>query len=329
MMLASTGPSGVSHVFASPAAEVGGHRRVQVIAVGVERRGVGGAVGLVDELHVIRVGRVLDDHLRMHLDPVHHPRVRVKRVVLVGFELGKHRRLPVGGPAVALVPHHDEAVPLLRRSRILIFTFCLQPILLYGISAFVPSPRHSPAVPRADDVLTLDGAADAHVGAEVLTVGVEHVDRAGLGAEDHQFFAEVVGALDLAGSQLRGEADDEPAGREPVLRQADPAGPNSRSDGSIVESEIVSVMPTPSARTIRAGQTLSIVYCYYFKHSRSRTAKPGAAHAHDHASRFVGFRLVAERFSRRVSSPSCVASGRSFTTSSPTAWPRPSSGTSG
>ena len=102
-------------------------------------------------------------------------------------------------------------------------TFCLQPILLYGISALVPSPRHSPAVPRADDVLALDGAADPHVRAEVLAVGVEHVELAGLGAEDHQFFAEVVGALDLTGGQLGGEADDEPARREPVFRKADPA----------------------------------------------------------------------------------------------------------
>src|SRR5882762_6381317 len=55
-----------------------------------------------------------------------------------------------------------------------------------------------------------------------------------------------------------------------------PLGPNSRSDGSIVGSELVSVMATPSAQTIGAGQTLSVVYCYYFKHSRSRTVEPGA-----------------------------------------------------
>ena len=76
-----------------------------------------------------------------------------------------------------------------------------------------------PAVPGADDVFALDGATDAHVGAEVQAVGVEHVHLAGLGAKQHQFLAEVVHPLDLTGGQFRGEADDEPARREPVRRQ--------------------------------------------------------------------------------------------------------------
>src|SRR6185312_6352266 len=54
-----------------------------------------------------------------------------------------------------------------------------------------------------------------------------------------------------------------------------PLGPNSRSDGSSVGSSTVSVMSSPSAQYFGRSD-LSIVYCYYFKHSRSRTAKPGA-----------------------------------------------------
>jgi hypothetical protein len=83
----------------------------------------------------------------------------------------------------------------------------------------------APAVPGADDVFAFDRAADAHVGAQVLTVGVQHVQFAGLGAEHHQFLPEVVRSLDVAGSQLRSETDDEPSGRESVGRQADAARP--------------------------------------------------------------------------------------------------------
>ena len=99
-------------------------------------------------------------------------------------------------------------------------------------------------------MLALDGAADAHVRAEVLAVRVEHVDLPGRGAEDHQFLAEVVRALDLAGSQLGGEADNEPAGREAVRRKADAAGAEfafRRIDGRVVES--CPSLPSPSART--------------------------------------------------------------------------------
>ena len=85
---------------------------VQVISGHLERGGVRRVGGLVHVLHVIRVGGVLDDHLRVHLDPVEHPTVRVQRVVLVGFQFGQHRRLPVRRPAVPLVPDQDEAVPL-------------------------------------------------------------------------------------------------------------------------------------------------------------------------------------------------------------------------
>src|SRR6202044_3683980 len=82
----------------------------------------------------------------------------------------------------------------------------------------------------------LDGATDTHVGAEVLTVRIEYVHLAGLGAEQHHFLAEVVHPLDLAGRQVRGEADDEPSGRESVRRQADAAGPEfafGRIDGGV------------------------------------------------------------------------------------------------
>jgi len=160
----------------------------------------------------------------MDLDPVEHSAVRVQRVVLVGFQLGQHRRLPVRRPAVPLVPHQDEAVPL--RDRVGLDADVLLAADLavrdQGIGAVaVPMP----AVPRADDVFALDGAADAHIRTEVLAVGVQHVDLSRRGAEDHQLLAEVVRALDLAGSQFGGESDDEPPGREAVCRQADAAWP--------------------------------------------------------------------------------------------------------
>ena len=104
-----------------------------------------------------------------------------------------------------------------------------------------------PAVPRADDVLALDGPADPHVGAEVQAVGVQHIELAGLGAEDHQFFAEVVRPLDLAGSQLEAKPTmNQPVGKRYFDRLI-PLGPNSRSDGSMVGQKSCPSLPSPSA----------------------------------------------------------------------------------
>ena len=100
-------------------------------------------------------------------------------------------------------------------------TLVLQPILLYGISALVPSPRHRQPCQGQTMFSPSTFAADAHVGAEVLTVGVHHVHLAGFGAEYHQFLAEVVRTLHVTGGQVGGEGDDEPSRREPVLRQRD------------------------------------------------------------------------------------------------------------
>ncbi|CNH10828.1 Uncharacterised protein [Mycobacterium tuberculosis] len=118
------------------------------------------------------------------------------------------------------MPHHDEAVPL--RGRVgadahvgLAFDLAVGNL---GVGAVTAPP---PPVPGADDVLAFHFAADAHVGAQVLAVGVHHVHLAGFGAEYHQFLAEVVGALHVTGGQVGGEGDDEPSRREPVLRQRD------------------------------------------------------------------------------------------------------------
>ena len=193
---------------------------VQVIAGDLERRRGGGVGGLVHVLHVVRVGGVLDDHLRVHLDPVDHLGVRVQRVVLVGFQLGQHRRLPVRGPAVPFVPHQDEAVPL---------HAVVGADADVGLAAdlavrdqrvgAVAAP--SPAVPGADDVFALHLAADGQVGAQVLAVGVQHVHLAGLGAEQHHFLAEVVRTLDFTDGQVGRERDDEPSRRKPVRRYRD------------------------------------------------------------------------------------------------------------
>ena len=80
-------------------------------------------------------------------------------------------------------------------------------------------------MPGADDVLTFYLPADTHVGAEVLTVGVQRVHFAGGGAEQHQLLTEVVRALDLTDLQVRCEGDDEPSGREPVRGQCNAALP--------------------------------------------------------------------------------------------------------
>src|SRR5262249_36908953 len=81
------------------------------------------------------------------------------------------------------------------------------------------------AMPWTHDLFALDGAADAQVRPQVLAIRVEHVDPPGLGPEDHQLFAEVVGAFHLPGSKIRGESHDEPPRREPVWRQPDSTGP--------------------------------------------------------------------------------------------------------
>ena len=191
---------------------------VQVVTRHLEGRRGGRVGGLVHVLDVIRVGGVLDDHLRVHLDPVDHLGVRVQRVVLVGFQLGQHRRLPIGGPAMPLVPDQDEAIPLHS-------VIGADPYVGLAANLAVRDQRiravaaPAPPVPGADDVLALHGATDAQVGAQVLAVRVQHVHLAGLGAEQHQLLTEVVGALDFTGSQVGSEGDDEPPRREAVLRQ--------------------------------------------------------------------------------------------------------------
>ena len=71
----------------------------------------------------------------------------------------------------------------------------------------------------------LHRSADAHVGAQVLAVRVEHVQLAGFGAKQHHLLAEIMNALNLAGGQVRGKPDDEPSGRKSVRRKADAARP--------------------------------------------------------------------------------------------------------
>ena len=137
-------------------------------------------------------------------------------------------------------------------------------------------------MPRADDVLALDGAADPHVGAEVLAVRVQHMHFAGLGAKQHHLLAEVMHPLDAAGRQIRGEADDEPSGRETVGRQADAGRAEFpfrwvASDGSTEESEnrirhwLLLLRHSAPANWRTAALTLAalvedFVYFYYFKH---------------------------------------------------------------
>ncbi len=199
---------------------MGVDRGVQMVAGHLERRGGGGIGGLVHVLNVVRVGGVLDDHLRVHLDPVEHLGVRVQGVVLVGLQLRQHRRLPVRRPTVPLVPGQHEAVPLHAR-------IGPDADVVLAADLAVGNPRIAavtaplPPVPRTDDVLALHGAADGEVGAEVLAVGVHHMNLARLGAEEHQLLTEVVRALDLTGSQVGAEGDDEPARRETVGRQGD------------------------------------------------------------------------------------------------------------
>ncbi len=164
---------------------------VQVVPRHLERGGIGGVGGLVHVLDVVGVGRVLDDHLRVHFDPVEHPAVRVQRVVLAGFQFGQRRRLPVRRASVAFVPDQDEAVPLHGRvgadaDVVLAADLAVRDQRVAAVTTPLP------AVPGADDVLALDRAADTHVGAEVLAVRIQHADLAGRGAEQHQLLTEVV-----------------------------------------------------------------------------------------------------------------------------------------
>ena len=269
-------------------------------------------------LHVIRIGGVLDDHLRVHLDPVDHPGVRVQRVVLVGLQFGQHRGLPVRRAAVTLVPHQDEAVPLRAGVRadadvLLAADLAVRDQRIRAVA--VPAP----AVPRADDPLTLDGAADSHVRPEVLAVGVEHVELPGLGAEDHQFLAEVVGPFHLARGQLGGESDDEPARREPIRREADAAWPEFTLRRIVWCPQPSPPLLSPSARTTGQVTTCPLPIFTILgilgqgHESRSATDEDGGCPRR--------FRSTCQilRCGRTVfptiCSPSCAASGRSFTTS--------------
>ena len=75
---------------ASPAV-VHVHRGVEVVLVQLEAGRLGRPVAAVHRADVVRVGRVLHDHLRVHLHPVDHARVRVDRVVVAALELGNAR----------------------------------------------------------------------------------------------------------------------------------------------------------------------------------------------------------------------------------------------
>src|SRR4029078_3369094 len=94
--------------------------------------------------------------------------------------LGQRGSLPVRRAAVTLVPHEDEAVPLHAGVRadadvLLAADLAVRNQRIRAVA--VPAP----AVPGTDDPFTLDGAADSHVRPEVLTVGVERIERTGLG----------------------------------------------------------------------------------------------------------------------------------------------------
>ena len=212
---------------------------------------------------MIRVRGVLDDHLRVHLDPVEHAGVRMQRVVLVGLEFGQHRRLPVGCPAVAFVPHQDESVPLRARigphADILLAADLAVRDQRIGAIA-VPMP----AMPRTHDVLALDGPADPHVRAEMLAVRVQHMHLPGLGAKQHQLLTEVMHPLHLADRQVRREPDDEPARRERYGDSPIPPGPNSRSDGSLDESATVFVTARSIPDTVgyRCVRTVRAIPAY-------------------------------------------------------------------
>ena len=250
MILASTGPLGVSQVVRPAAAEMGADRGVQVVAGHLERRGVGGVGGLVHVLHVVRVGGVLDDHLRVHLDPVEHPGVRVQRVVLVGFQLGQHRRLPVRRAAVPLVPDQDEAVPLHASGRCGCGRCSCSRSCCTGSAHWCRRPatasrargrRCSRLPPCRRRPCWRRGAGSRRPAHAPGRTAVRNM---------HQFLTEVVRALDFDRRPGRmPKADDEPARREAVGRQRNAGDPNSRSDGSSLESEaeseIVCVTSSP------------------------------------------------------------------------------------
>src|SRR5258705_9965909 len=69
----------------------------------------------------------------------------------------------------------------------------------------------APAVEWADDVVSVDRAADGDICAQMRTVGVEHVRGSGAAAVTDQPPAEVVQAYDVPGVDVSAVSDLEPA----------------------------------------------------------------------------------------------------------------------
>src|SRR6185503_6046981 len=165
-----------------------------------------------------------------------------------------------------------------------------------------------------DDPFTLDGAADSHVRPEVLTVGVEHIELTGLGPEDHQFFAEVVGPFHPARGELGGESGDEPPRREPIRRETDAAWPEfTLRRICAVRNHLRHCSLRPHSQQGRSPN-LSVAYFYYFRHSRSRSTKRGCGCPPRFRSTCQILRCGRTVFPT-ICSWSCAATGRSFTTS--------------
>jgi hypothetical protein len=121
---------------------------------------------------------------------------------------------------MAFMPDNDEPVPLLGGVALDLHVLLAADLAVRDQRVGAVSPP-LPAVPRTDDVLSVDRAADADVRAEMLAVRVEYVHRPRFGSEHDEFLPEVVHALDLTHREVRGESDDEPAGGKAVGRQCD------------------------------------------------------------------------------------------------------------
>ncbi len=182
---------------------------------------------------VERVGAVLRDHLRVRLDPVHHPHVGRDRVVVGLLELvevGGAGELPQRRAPETVVPDHHAAVPLVQRPHLQLEVL-LAPLRAVGDQRVAALAAPVPSVPRADDVLPVDGALHPEVAAEVQAVGVARVEPAGLPSPQDDLATEVLDRLHLAASDLVAPGDLEPARRVPAPRERQGRRPLGRGLG--------------------------------------------------------------------------------------------------
>ncbi len=159
---------------------------------------------------VVRVSRVLHDHLGVDLDPVEHAGVRVQRVVVPRLQLGDVGQAPRRLATVAVEPHEHHAAPL--DGRIGADPYRLLATLLRVRDQRVRPVRPPlPGMPGALDLVAHDAAADADVATEMLAIRVHDGHRARLAPEADQLATEVVEGLERSRRHVGRVRHDVPA----------------------------------------------------------------------------------------------------------------------